>query len=672
MENPNIQIFVVYHKDSFLFDKPPFVPIQVGSGSPISGITIRDNVGDNIADKNSNFCELTAQYWIWKNVTADYVGLVHYRRIPSFSGVHAGSFCDFSEATCVRFGWNTETISSLLENHDILMPPNWAVFPPGEPGNIMTPYEFHCVEHRASDIEEIMRVIRDVSPDMYDYAVKALCETKKECFGNVCVMRKDLFDNYCEWLFRVLFELEKRIELPDDKEQARLFGFLSERLVMVWLLFAKSQFGARIWYSNALPLGDFGEELHPETITAKVRQPIENPVLSVIVPIYNTAPYLYKCLNSICNQAFEQIEIICVDDGSTDDSFDILSRFADVDKRIRIVRCANGGPGLARNKGLDIACGKYITFVDSDDWVDRYIWWRSIRKMEAHDLEMLFFELVEVDDSTGKKRFDNWGRLRFGHKCYRDSFTWRDIGRNPFLTCCYAYNRVIRRDFWGNRRFPTTYCVGEDAPVHYSLLFSAKRIGAYECPFYFYRQRPNSLMSDHKNMVRILDGHINVIRDTYRDLQEYPFRDELMPYYGDYVCRMLCNTYLRWRTNECLMKIRNFLRAPEQSWMLKIGNRRSRHMIMMAKSVLKWNLANFFERREAYNTNDIHTHGIIKMLRNYVKRLLPHYFLKSWLYKKYGIVAPSLSGGCFERFIKGCLPYVVVENFLPEQEKLKI
>lgn len=580
-ENLDIQIFVVYHKDSLVFDKIPFIPIQVGASSPISGINVRDNTGDNIADKNPNFCELTAQYWIWKNVTADYVGLVHYRRIPSFSGEWGESFCDFSEATCARLGWNKETISSLLEDHDILMSPKWTVFPPGEPGNIMTPYEFHCVEHRASDIEETMRVIRDVSPDMYDYAYKALCEDNEQCFANVCVMRKDLFDNYCEWLFKILFELEKRIELPEDREQARLFGYLSERLVMVWLLFAKSRFGARIWYSNALPLGDFGEELHPKTIMVKARQSIEDPVLSVIVPVYNVAPYLYKCLNSICNQAFELIEIICVDDGSTDESFNILSRFADIDKRIRVVRCTNGGLGPARNKGLEIARGKYIAFVDSDDWVDRYIWWRSIRKMEAHDLEMLFFEPMEVDDSTGEKSFNNWSRCRFNHKCYKKSFTWRDIGRNPFDTCCYAVNRIIRRDFWGDRKFPNYFA--EDAAVHYSLLFSAKRIGAYECPYYFYRQRANSLMSDNKNMERIVDGHMNVIRDVYRDIQAYSFREELMSYYDGYVCQLLCNTYFRWRTDECLMKIRSFLRAPEQSWMCDCNLGRLRFVVQCAR-----------------------------------------------------------------------------------------
>ena len=159
----------------------------------------------------------------------------------------------------------------------------------------------------------------------------------------------------------------------------------------------------------------------------------------------------------------------------------------------------------------------------------------------------------------------------------------RDIGRIPFGTCCYACNRIIRRDFWGDRRFPTAYCVGEDAPIHYSLLFSAERIGAYKCPFYFYRQRANSLMSDHKNMVRIFDGHKNLIQDIYRDIQEYPFREELMPYYGVYVFRLLCNTYSRWRTDECLRKIRSFLRAPEQSWMCDGNLARLRFMVQCVR-----------------------------------------------------------------------------------------
>lgn len=94
------------------------------------------------------------------------------------------------------------------------------------------------------------------------------------------------------------------------------------------------------------------------------------PKISVIVPVYNVEKYLPKCLDSICNQTLKDIEIICVNDCSPDDSLDVLQGYADKDERIKIVnREKNGGLAAARNSGLDLACGDYIAFVDSDDYI---------------------------------------------------------------------------------------------------------------------------------------------------------------------------------------------------------------------------------------------------------------------------------------------------------------
>ena len=100
----------------------------------------------------------------------------------------------------------------------------------------------------------------------------------------------------------------------------------------------------------------------------EVNKPL--PLISIIVPIYNIAEYASECIQSLINQTYKNIEIILVDDGSTDHSPVICDEFAEQDERIKVIHKRNGGLSDARNAGLDVATGEYIGFVDGDDWVD--------------------------------------------------------------------------------------------------------------------------------------------------------------------------------------------------------------------------------------------------------------------------------------------------------------
>lgn len=93
--------------------------------------------------------------------------------------------------------------------------------------------------------------------------------------------------------------------------------------------------------------------------------------ISVIIPVYNTADYLPRCLDSVINSDYRNLEIICVNDGSTDNSLDILNEYAEKDSRIRVITITNGGVSNARNVGIESSSGEFIAFVDSDDWVHR-------------------------------------------------------------------------------------------------------------------------------------------------------------------------------------------------------------------------------------------------------------------------------------------------------------
>lgn len=120
-----------------------------------------------------------------------------------------------------------------------------------------------------------------------------------------------------------------------------------------------------------------------------------NPFISVIVPVYNVGKYLEECLESLVNQTLENIEIICVNDGSTDNSLNVLNEYRKKDKRITVVNKANGGVSSARNIGLRIARGEYIAFVDADDIAEKRLceraWKEALRGGVLLCLEQIYF-----------------------------------------------------------------------------------------------------------------------------------------------------------------------------------------------------------------------------------------------------------------------------------------
>ena len=116
---------------------------------------------------------------------------------------------------------------------------------------------------------------------------------------------------------------------------------------------------------------------------------MEKKVISIIVPIYNVEKYLPACLDSICHQTLKELEIILVDDGSTDNSGRIAEQYALQDKRIRVVHQRDGNPGATRNVGLELATGEYVGFVDSDDWIEPEMFASLYAKAEADNLDIV-------------------------------------------------------------------------------------------------------------------------------------------------------------------------------------------------------------------------------------------------------------------------------------------
>lgn len=124
----------------------------------------------------------------------------------------------------------------------------------------------------------------------------------------------------------------------------------------------------------------------------------KQPLLSVIVPVYNTAKWLRRCLDSICGQTYPHLEIICVNDGSTDDSLDILNEYATKDSRIVVINQKNGGLSAARNVALRLAKGQYVTGVDSDDWVENDTYMQLMPYLQKN-VDMVCYGIKGVSDA---------------------------------------------------------------------------------------------------------------------------------------------------------------------------------------------------------------------------------------------------------------------------------
>ncbi len=201
------------------------------------------------------------------------------------------------------------------------------------------------------------------------------------------------------------------------------------------------------------------------------------PKISVIVPIYKVESFLRKCINSILDQTYSNLEIILVDDGSPDKCGEICDRYAKQDSRIRVIHKTNGGLSDARNAALDIATGEYIGFVDSDDWIapDMYEYLLNGALKYQKDISMCEYYNVYKKDEIATRRYED---EIFDTKSAMEALFRLRIGN-------YAWNKLFKRELWLDIRFP----VGknyEDVLTFYRILEKSNGIVALKEPKYFY------------------------------------------------------------------------------------------------------------------------------------------------------------------------------------------
>ena len=165
--------------------------------------------------------------------------------------------------------------------------------------------------------------------------------------------------------------------------------------------------------------------------------------LSVIMPVYNVEKYLPKCLDSLTGQTLKEIEIICINDGSSDSSSEILNRYAARDNRITVINQENQGQGNARNYGINLAKGEYIAFVDSDDWLENNAFEILYEKAKKFDADTVEFNYNEIFECSGQIKKHNYSIKLPENKVYNQKITKKYL----FGTISVSWNKIYKRDF---------------------------------------------------------------------------------------------------------------------------------------------------------------------------------------------------------------------------------
>lgn len=209
--------------------------------------------------------------------------------------------------------------------------------------------------------------------------------------------------------------------------------------------------------------------------------------ISVIVPIYKVEPYLRKCVDSILAQTYQNLEIILVDDGSPDNCGAICEEYAEQDTRIKVIHKQNGGLSDARNAGLDVMTGKYVAFVDSDDWIMPRMYETLLQMLKQFQADMAFGAVADDLEQGGRVttvKVSNYGDEPFSEGVV-------EAMRRYFHGSWAAWDKLYKADLFRDIRYPVGE-INEDEAIVLQLLSKCTRVCYTNEVFYHYMRRPSS------------------------------------------------------------------------------------------------------------------------------------------------------------------------------------
>lgn len=233
-----------------------------------------------------------------------------------------------------------------------------------------------------------------------------------------------------------------------------------------------------------------------------------NPLISVIVPVYNAEPFLEDALDSLINQSLDNFEVICVNDGSKDNSLEILNEYAKCDSRFKIINKENGGCGSARNRALDESVGDYVYFFDPDDYILPNTFEELYNNAVNNDSDLVIFKIARFrdrDEIDYSKPGFNFEKI-FKNKDFNNfTFNYKQIKKHVLNSSFAPWTKLYKKEFldsYDDFRFDIGLAF-DDTPFHVKSVLRAKRISHVPDFFYHYRFNPNSVNNTSSNGIDI-------------------------------------------------------------------------------------------------------------------------------------------------------------------------
>ena len=263
----------------------------------------------------------------------------------------------------------------------------------------------------------------------------------------------------------------------------------------------------------------------------------EKVKISVVIPVHNTGEYLDRCLNSVCGQTLSEIEIICIDDGSEDDSASILKKYAETDERVIVFSQARLGVSSARNRGINESHAEYIFFVDSDDYLAEDALEKVYSVMSASDLDIVIFQsMAFTDNSEYKRRAENITKYLSFKEDYPGVYTGKDLLVKFYDNSNYivnVWNKCYRSSLIKDNNIGFIEgIIHEDVSFSFECMVMASRVMCINDVLYFYRQRDESITTTKTSFENVYGRYICAKRiySRLKEMDDAAFVEKQMKY----------------------------------------------------------------------------------------------------------------------------------------------